>query len=101
MASAERGFHKSLTALRRAQKDRGFVPQPAQDSEDEIAFVRKESAQPGTIRATLEQQIGFVPEEMQPFLDESGSWKEGGFAAFRAHMQKMVRAQLNDLAEAA
>jgi hypothetical protein len=26
MSSAERGFHKALTALRQLQKDRGFVP---------------------------------------------------------------------------
>ncbi|MBV9084875.1 MAG: hypothetical protein JOZ62_19525 [Acidobacteriaceae bacterium] len=29
MTSAERGFHKSLTELRRLQKARGFVPQNA------------------------------------------------------------------------
>jgi hypothetical protein len=30
MSSAERGFHKALTALRQLQKDRGFVPQKEQ-----------------------------------------------------------------------
>jgi hypothetical protein len=101
MASAERGFHKTLGSLRRLQKDRDFVPQPSHDSEDEIGFVPEQSAQPGTIRDTLEQQIGFVPEELQPFLNESGSLKPGGFAAFRAHLHEKVRAQLNELPETA
>jgi hypothetical protein len=95
MASAERGFHKSLTALRRAQKDRGFVPQNS-GAVEEIGFV-PESPQPSTVRATLEQQIGFVPEELRPFLDESGAFKQGGLAAFRAHIHEKVRAQLNEL----
>lgn len=101
MASAERGFHKSLASLRRLQKDRGFAPEPVHDSQHEIGFVPSQSAKPGTTRATLQQQIGFVPEELQPFLDESGSFRQGGFAAFRAHMQEKVRAQLNDLPEVA
>jgi hypothetical protein len=33
MASAERAFHRALTDLRRLQKDRGFVPQPAGQAE--------------------------------------------------------------------
>jgi hypothetical protein len=101
MASAERGFHKTLASLRRLQKDRGFVPQPCHDSQDEIGFVPEQCAQPGTIRGTLEQQIGFVPEELQPFLNESGSLKPGGFAAFRAHLYEKIRAQLNELPETA
>jgi hypothetical protein len=32
MTSAERGFHKALTALRQLQKDRGFVPQNRESS---------------------------------------------------------------------
>ena len=49
MSSAERGFHKALTALRQLQKDRGFVPQKEQSGS------RSESA----------SALGFVPQSDQ------------------------------------
>jgi hypothetical protein len=40
MSSAERGFHKALTALRQLQKERGFVPQKQnRDCEGAVGFV--------------------------------------------------------------
>ena len=75
MASAERGFHKTLTALRRLQKDRGFVPEESNQSEPET----QEPAVP----------IGFVPEELRPFLNESGGLPRENMAAFA----KMMRAK--------
>ncbi|HZQ54729.1 MAG TPA: hypothetical protein VFB14_21180 [Bryobacteraceae bacterium] len=49
MSSAERGFHKALTALRQLQKDRGFVPQKQESGSC------SESASP----------LGFVPQSDQ------------------------------------
>jgi hypothetical protein len=49
MSSAERGFHKALTALRQLQKARGFVPQ------EQLSGSRSESA----------SALGFVPQSDQ------------------------------------
>jgi hypothetical protein len=66
MASAERGFHKALTALRRLQKDRGFVPQncaePAETSTEhqcDSGFVPQEQPETGV------RFLSLSPEEMQ------------------------------------
>jgi hypothetical protein len=70
MASAERGFHRALTDLRRLQKDRGFIPQPSTTpKEEEIGFVPQNSQEPhhaasGTIlfpadSESLYQHTGF------------------------------------------
>lgn len=99
MASAERGFHRSLAALRRIQKDRGFVPQPSEAAEEEIGFVPQDPEPPANPSRTV-QNIGFVsqgpgfpahlssiPEEFLPFLDESGALKPGNSAALSAHLR--------------
>jgi hypothetical protein len=115
MAAAERGFHKTLTALRRAQKDRGFVPLTSDDSGEPIGFVPQEptpeTQQIGFVPQEPEpetQQIGFVPEkalneelaalrqEMRPFLNESGSLTSENARAFAEHMKQKCLAQLNE-----
>ncbi len=80
MASAERSFHKSLTALQRLQKIRGFVPQldayqaqPCthhieyeEDHDDETGFVPSDSlAQTCTARLLQHHTIGLcrLPSE--------------------------------------
>jgi hypothetical protein len=114
MGSAERGFHKSLTALRRLQKDRGFVPQESQQPNVPIS----DSAEIGSVPQDFQgrsEQIGFVPElsevaarelaalreEMRPFRDESGSISRENFHAFSQHIKEKCMAQLKDLPEAA
>ena len=122
MGSAERGFHKSLTALRRLQKDRGFVPQ--QSTAPEIA-----GHQPAPPSTPNTEAIGFVPqhslertgrlvpvvrdsgalaeaeaitrEVIRPFLDESGSLTREGFRKFAAHIEKQCMAQLKCAPDAA
>ena len=111
MASAERGFHKSLTALRRLQKDRGFVPQPSEAAEHEIGSV------PQDFEGSAEQ-IGFVPqnsaasdfaaqeiaalrEEMRPFLNESGSLTREGAQKFAAELRERCMRQFDQLPKVA
>jgi hypothetical protein len=108
MASAERGFHKTLNALRRLQQDRGFVPQTSEAAAPEIGSVPQDSQGRG-------ERVGFVPElaefaaqelaalreEMRPFRDELGSLSRENFHAFAEHMKKKCLAQLKDLPEAA
>jgi len=108
MASAERGFHKSLTALRRLQKDRGFVPQESNQastqsaaSNDSFGFVPLTPDQSPTENPALAAEIGFVREEMRPFLNESGILTREGFHQFAAHMREKCMAQLNDIPKAA
>src|SRR5579884_2493180 len=63
MSSAERGFHKALTALRQLQKDRGFVPansQPAEPAEPPPTEPRPKGA------VDLTAPSGFVPANSQP-----------------------------------
>jgi hypothetical protein len=93
LASAERGFHKSLAALRRLQKDRGFVPQPAASPENEIGFV------PESAGATHEE-IGFVPPRTSGItLIDPGSeafYRETGFRTIeelRAHCLSQIEKQ--------
>ena|SRR5579885_3272901 len=98
MSSAERGFHKALTALRRLQKDRGFVPanstsepaepQPSRDCQGAVGFVSQSDQNPdcqGGVKLTAEQSelpasSGFVPAnstsepaEPQPSRDCQGA----------------------------
>ncbi len=108
MASAERGFHKSLTALRRLQKDRGFVPQTSPAPADEIGFVPQESAEPANtpgpsteLSAFAAQQLAALRDEMHPFLNESGSLTREAAQKFAAHMREKCMAQLKDLSQAA
>ena len=122
MGSAERGFHKTLAALRRLQKDRGFVPQPSEAAEQEIGFVPKESNEPtheigsvpqnsqprapriGSVPSLAEfaaQELAAVREEMRPFLDKSGALTGERFAAFSQHIKEKCLAQLKDVPEAA
>ena len=54
MASAERGFHKSLAALRQLQKERGFVPQNFAEADDDAGFIRQNLEEPS-------DNSGFVP----------------------------------------
>jgi hypothetical protein len=114
MASAERDFHKSLAALRRLQKDRGFVPQPTDPAEHEIGFVPQQSEQLAADTGSMDQ-IGFASpqaeqlavakaallEEMRPFRDESGRISQENFQAFAEHMRKKCLAQLDRLPKAA
>jgi hypothetical protein len=83
MSSAERGFHKSLTALRQLQKDRGFVPQ-----KQESGFVSQSDQNrdcQGAVTLTAESSSlpapsGFVPppcprdEEINP-ADWAGAFE--------------------------
>jgi len=101
MASAERGFHKSLTALRRLQRDRGFVPQESpepsaetSDSAVEIGFV-SEKPKP------LAEAEAAIREEMRPFLNESGSLTREGAQKFAAHMREKCMRQFDTLPKAA
>lgn len=69
MASAERAFHRSLAALRRAQKDRGFVPQESSQPEvvaDEPAVfspAKTSPHAPAVPAAANASTIGFVPSK--------------------------------------
>jgi hypothetical protein len=113
MASAERGFHKTLTALRRLQKDRGFVPQEspepsaeASDPANEIGFVSAD--EPAFLSAAKTQQESelladakaSVIAEMRPFLDESGSLTREGAQKFAAHMREKCMRQFDQLPKA-
>jgi len=86
MASAERGFHKSLTALRRLQKDRGFVPRESDPVDLE---------QPAPALS-----IGFVPPELRPFLTESGTLTRENLHCFSAHLDQVIQEQSKNLPEA-
>ncbi len=65
MASAERSFHKSLAALLKLQKQRGFVPSKTEPDSSHIRFIDPEEDDP-------EENIclsGFVPSHM-PLVNE-------------------------------
>ncbi len=83
MASAERGFHKTLTALRRLQKDRGFVPRES----DPAPLEKPASAPP----------VGFVPPEVRPFLSESAC---ENLDRFSARINQIIQEQSKNLSEA-
>jgi hypothetical protein len=108
MASAERGFHKTLTALRRLQKDRGFVPETSEPTQHEIGSVPQDSParaeQIGSVPELAEvaaQELAALREEMRPFLNESGSMSRENFHAFAEQMKKRCLAQLEDTPQAA
>jgi hypothetical protein len=101
LASAERGFHKTLTALRRLQKDRGFVPRESSepraeinDPADEIGFVPDKSDALAGAQASIR-------EEMRPFLNESGSLTREGAQKFAAYMREKCMRQFDQLPKAA
>ena len=71
--SAERSFHKTLTALQKLQKDRGFVPQKTVPSQPAAAVAALAPAAEAAIQQVLEclfppdqpkkkQNSGFVPQ---------------------------------------
>jgi hypothetical protein len=62
MTSAERGFHKALSALRQVQKDRGFVPQFQQNHGQNPDC---EGAELATDSCSLTANAGFVPQTEQ------------------------------------
>jgi hypothetical protein len=72
-ASAERGLHKALTALRRLQKDRGFVPQKEQSG----SVLKSTESQPqGAAKLSAEScklsaHSGFVSQNPEPALQRS------------------------------
>ncbi len=69
MASAERSFHKSLAALSRLQKARGFVPQKPveeQTTTEETGFVPAESPMDAAAAPT---PPGFVPQKTAAELE--------------------------------
>ncbi|MBV9762806.1 MAG: hypothetical protein JO340_19765 [Acidobacteriaceae bacterium] len=99
LASAERGLHRSLIALRRLQKDRGFVPQASASADEEIGFVPQESSQPIIVPdepavLSVASKNSAVPEEFLPFLDEDGCLKPGNSAALHEHLKKAALASL-------
>jgi hypothetical protein len=59
MASAERGFHKALAALRQLQKDHGFVPQTQELPIQSVSQKPLAAAHP-------EQTPGFVSQTAHP-----------------------------------
>jgi hypothetical protein len=59
MASAERGFHKALAALRQLQKQRGFVPQTPAIPTQSVSQKPLPAAHP-------EQTHGFVSQNDPP-----------------------------------
>ena len=86
MASAERGFHKSLSSLRQLQKDRGFVPSTSaelpQDEHNETAVPTREAPplhQPCEPETETNGSVwqhhpeaddsGFVPENHEPSFE--------------------------------
>ena len=101
MASAERGFHKTLTALRRLQKDRGFVPHQSQSPEDDQEPVAEKLGFVPDLSDVAARELAALREEMRPFRDESGSINRENFHAFSEHMKKKCLAQLDRLPKAA
>jgi hypothetical protein len=85
MASAERGMHKAITALRRLQLDRGFVPSKCAHAEasPEIGFVSQNDpaadeaaflGEPKTNARFVPQnlsEVHFVPSFLAEDVDES------------------------------
>jgi hypothetical protein len=74
MASAERGMHKAITALRRLQLDRGFVPSKCDQTErsPEIGFVSRNDPESDEAAFLSEPktQLEFVPSFCGEDLDQ-------------------------------
>jgi hypothetical protein len=104
MSSAERGFHKALTALRQLQKDRGFVPaksvaEPAKLDEPEPpvtdprpgvqgapALARKRAIALTVDRSQLSAPSGFVPPPCPSDEDiDPADWARAFAARHRVH----------------
>ncbi|MBV9760714.1 MAG: hypothetical protein JO340_09125 [Acidobacteriaceae bacterium] len=111
MASAERGLHRSLTALRRLQKDRGFVPQISEAADDRDS-THEQPAAPSTpaTAVPLNEVIlfsrdppppnGFVPEELRPFVNEAGILTQEGMRNLSAHIEQQIKALQDRFPEA-
>ena len=100
-ASAERGFHKSLAALRQLQKDRKFVPQPVpqQPAEQEQEFVPSLSRLP--LAEWLGEDDGFpenVADEVIWDIDDP-EYRE--FMAARKRVHQFVSSNLHNREQAA
>ncbi|MBV9761313.1 MAG: hypothetical protein JO340_12175 [Acidobacteriaceae bacterium] len=112
MASAERGLHRSLAALRRAQKDRGFVPQISELPDESDSTPEQQAAPSAPAPAIpLNKMIlfsadtpppnGFVPEELRPFVNESGILTREGMRNLSAHIEEQIKALQKDRPDAA
>ena len=76
MASAERGLHKSLAALRQLQKDRGFVPQ---NSPAPLKSVPAGEPPASSFAAPAPaHEIGFVPQNPEIDLSNRPLAPNGG-----------------------
>ncbi|HEX3683334.1 MAG TPA: hypothetical protein VHU83_12430 [Bryobacteraceae bacterium] len=100
LASAERGFHKTLAALRRLQQDRGFVPQESPEP-SEISHSADEIGSVPELSQVAAQERAALREEMRPFLNESGSLTREGAQKFAAHMREKCLRQFDHLPKAA
>ncbi len=72
MASAERSFHKSLSALSKLQKARGFVPQ--ETVQEQVTRAEKSTPAgfvPQKTAAELQafEYMGCFPEDMEEYLE--------------------------------
>ncbi len=76
MASAERSFHKSLTALQRLQKARGFVPPKTQSDCSHVQVFEFEEEdqedQAGFVPSNSVAETGFVPSNSFELQWEGG-----------------------------
>ena len=93
MSSAERGFHKALTALRQLQKDRGFVPassavgtespapQPSRDCQGTVKLTGHSGS-----RSESASALGFVPPPCPADEDiDPADWARDFEARHRIH----------------
>ncbi len=84
MASAERSFHKSLTALRALQKTRGFVPQQTNSDSSHVQVFEFEEEDhdelTGFVPSNLLAETGFVPSNPSELQWEGGLEPAGGFS---------------------
>ncbi len=63
MASAERSFHKSLTALSKLQSTRGFVPQKTVEEQTAVQESGFVPSKPPEEAAEQPAPAGFVPQK--------------------------------------
>jgi len=85
MSSAERGFYKALTALRRLQKDRRFVPSNSHHAEPQRS---RDLACQGTSALAREEAVpvGFVPPACPKGEDiDPADWARAFEARHRVH----------------
>ncbi len=79
MASAERSFHKSLTALRALQKVRGFVPPKTEPAPSHIKIIEIEDHDPADETAS---NSGFVPQIHDPAETQLGPNPHRSFSRY-------------------